>query len=59
VATALVAAYGSWWPVACYAMLLSACTVIAIWIGPETYQENIAADATTSEELPAAMPLRA
>jgi MFS family permease len=59
VATALVAAYGSWWPVACYAILLSACTVIAIWIGPETYQENIAADATTSEELPAAVPLRA
>jgi len=59
VATALVAAYGSWWPVACYAMLLSACTVVAIWIGPETYRENIAADATTSEELPAAVPLRA
>ena len=34
VATALVATYGSWWPVACYAMLLSACTVIAIWVGP-------------------------
>jgi MFS family permease len=59
VATALVAAYGSWWPVACYAILLSACTVIAIWIGPETYQENIAADATTSADLPAAVPLRA
>ena len=59
VATALVAAYGNWWPVACYAILLSACTVVAIWIGPETYQENIAADATTSEELPAAEPLRA
>jgi len=59
VATALVAAYGSWWPVACYAILLSACTVVAIWIGPETYRENIAADATTSEELPAAVPLRA
>ena len=59
VAAALVAAYGSWWPVACYAMLLSHDTVIAIWIGPETYQENIAADATTSDELPAATPLRA
>ncbi len=44
VGTALVAAYGTWWPVACYAMFLSACTVIAIWIGPEAYQENIAAD---------------
>src|SRR5215471_10178934 len=44
-ATALVAAYGSWWPVACYAIFLSLCTVVAIWIGPETYQENIASDA--------------
>jgi len=59
VATALVAAYGSWWPVACYAMFLSACTVVAIWIGPETYRENIAADTTTQDELPAAVPLRA
>src|SRR5215813_7294517 len=45
VAAALVAAYGSWWPVACYAVFLSMCTVIAIWIGPETYQEDIATDA--------------
>jgi metabolite-proton symporter len=59
VATALVAAYGSWWPVACYAMFLSLCTVLAIWIGPETYQENIASDASAPEEMPAAMPLRA
>jgi len=60
VATALVAAYGSWWPVACYAMFLSACTVIAIWFGPETYQEDITAVAPDPrEELPAAMPQRA
>ena len=59
VATALVAAYGTWWPVACYAMFLSACTVIAIWIGPETYREKIAADGFASNELPAAMPARA
>jgi len=59
VATALVAAYGSWWPVACYAMFLSACTVIAIWIGPETYQANIAADTPVPDELPVAIPLRA
>jgi metabolite-proton symporter len=44
VAAALVAAYGSWWPVACYAVFLSMCTVIAIWIGPETYQEDITTD---------------
>jgi len=59
VATWLVAVYGSWWPVACYAMFLSLCTVVAIWIGPETYQENIAADTTSRDELPAAVPLRA
>ena len=47
VATALVAWSGSWWPVACYAMLLSACTVIAIWCGPETYQESITVDNTS------------
>src|SRR2546429_161409 len=41
VATWLVALSGSWWPVACYAIFLSACTVIAIWAGPETYGESI------------------
>jgi metabolite-proton symporter len=60
VATALVAAYGSWWPVACYAMFLSMCTVIAIWFGPETYREDITAVAPDPrEELSAAMPQRA
>src|ERR1700720_2189723 len=43
VATALVAAYGTWWPVACYAIFLSLCTVVAIWIGPETYKKDITA----------------
>ena len=47
VATALVAWSGSWWPVACYATLLSACTAVAIWFGPETYEENITTDNTT------------
>jgi MFS family permease len=59
VATALVAAYGSWWPVACYAIFLSLCTVVAIWIGPETYQENIASDAPAQDALPQALPSRA
>ena len=45
-ATALVAAYGSWWPVACYAAGLSALTAIAIWCGPETYEESITVDNT-------------
>jgi len=45
VATALVAwAAGGWWPVACYAILLSALTAWAIWAGPETYEENITLD---------------
>jgi hypothetical protein len=39
-------------------MFLAACTVAAIWIGPETYQENIASD-TAGDELPAIMPARA
>jgi metabolite-proton symporter len=60
VATALVAAYGSWWPVACYAMFLSLCTVIAVWIGPETYREDIAADEPAMQhDMPVAMPQRA
>jgi MFS family permease len=60
VATALVAAYGTWWPVACYAIFLSLCTVVAIWAGPETYQEDItAAEPNRRDEIPAAMPQRA
>jgi MFS family permease len=60
VATALVAAYGSWWPVACYAMFLSICTAIAIWFGPETYQEDItAAEPDHREAFPAVIPQRA
>jgi MFS family permease len=56
----LVAVSGSWWPVACYAALLSALTAIAIWAGPETFEENIAAN-TLPDEIapPAAMPARA
>jgi metabolite-proton symporter len=59
VATALVAAYGSWWPVACYAVFLSMCTVIAVWIGPETYQEDIASDEVASDVSSIAVPQRA
>jgi MFS family permease len=47
VATALVAWAGTWWPVACYAALLSALTALAIWCGPETYKENITVDNTS------------
>jgi hypothetical protein len=45
--------------VACYAIFLSLCTVVAIWIGPETYQENIASDAPAQDALPQALPSRA
>src|ERR1700724_3494382 len=60
VATALVAWSGSWWPVACYAIFLSACTVIAIWAGPETYQESITVDNTSDGAMhAAAVPMQA
>jgi MFS family permease len=56
----LVATFGSWWPVACYAALLAGLTAIAIWAGPETYEENTAANTLPDEEIhPAAVPLRA
>jgi hypothetical protein len=41
-------------------MFLSACTVIAIWAGPETYQENITVDNTSDgATLAAAVPMQA
>src|SRR6478609_8144244 len=56
----LVAVTGSWWPVACYAALLSALTALAIWAGPETFDENIAANTLPDEEVhPAVVPARA
>jgi MFS family permease len=60
VATALVAWTGTWWPVACYAALLSVLTAIAIWCGPKTYEENIRVDNTADGALhTAAVPLQA
>jgi MFS family permease len=56
----LVAVFGSWWPVACYAAALSALTAIAVWAGPETYVEDIAADASPDAQMPASLaPARA
>jgi metabolite-proton symporter len=43
---------GQMWPVACYAILLSAITAFAIWSGPETYEENITTDNTAMEAAP-------
>jgi hypothetical protein len=54
VAAALVAAFGSWWPVACYAAFLAACTAFAVWCGPETYEESITVDNTSDGALNAA-----
>ena len=49
-ATALVAwASGSWAPVACYAAILSAITAFAVWCGPETFEDSITADNSTSQ----------
>jgi MFS family permease len=60
-AAALLAWSGSWWPVACYAAFLAACTAFAIWCGPETYQESITVDNTMDgiAMRSAAMPSRA
>jgi metabolite-proton symporter len=60
VATALVAWSGTWWPVALYAAVLSALTALAVWAGPETYQESITVDNTADGRLDtAAMPIQA
>jgi MFS family permease len=59
-ATALVAWSGSWWPVACYAALLSGLTALAIWCGPETYQESITVDNTADGAIhPVAVAMQA
>jgi MFS family permease len=56
----LVSVFGSWWPVAVYAAVLSGLTAIAVWAGPETYDEDIAADASPDAALPASLtPARA
>jgi MFS family permease len=60
VAAWLVAAFGSWWPVACYAAVLAALTAFAVWCGPETYEESITVDNTTDGvAMRAAVPLQA
>jgi MFS family permease len=59
-ATAMVAwASGAWWPVACYAALLSGITAFAVWCGPETFEEDISADNSTAVAAPAGVPARA
>ena len=60
VATALVAwAGGGWWPVAIYAALLAAITVVAVWFGPETFEESITTDNTAATPAPARLIARA
>ena len=59
-ATALVAWSGTCWPVALYAAGLSALTALAVWAGPETYQDSITVDNSTDRELQSvAMPVQA
>ncbi|BAT58627.1 proline/betaine transporter [Variibacter gotjawalensis] len=44
-ATAMVSwASGSSWPVAIYAIFLGLCTAYAVWMGPETYRDDISVD---------------
>jgi len=44
-ATAMVAAAGGGtWPVSLYIIVLAAVTAFAVWIGPETFRDDIAAD---------------
>jgi MFS family permease len=40
---------GAWWPIACYAMLLAGLTVIAVGLGPETRQEDVAETAEPAD----------
>ncbi len=57
-ATAMVAwAGGGWWPVACYAVALSAITAAAVWCGPETFRDSIVTDNTAPVAHLAALPL--
>ncbi|MDP4025377.1 MFS transporter [Methylobacterium sp. NEAU 140] len=50
-ATALVSwASGSSWPVAIYAIVLGVITAVAVWMGPETYLDDIAADEAVAED---------
>jgi MFS family permease len=59
-ATALVAwASGAWWPVACYVIVLSALSAWAIWAGPETFADDIAADNSSVDASPVVVPLAA
>ena len=59
-ATAMVAwASGAWWPVACYAAVLSGITAVAVWCGPETFEEDIAVDNSAGMVMTRAMPLQA
>ncbi|WP_454811839.1 MFS transporter [Labrys neptuniae] len=42
-------ASGSSWPVALYSIFLGLCTAYAVWMGPETYRDDIAVDQLESD----------
>ena len=47
----------SWWLLTLTGLGgLSLCTVIAIWVGPETYREDITAETVGPGDLPVAVP---
>src|SRR5215217_8625126 len=49
IATGLLAWSGSYWPIALYMIGLSLITLVAIYVGPETYQRDISVDQVDKE----------
>src|SRR5215213_1169462 len=49
IATGLLAWSGSYWPVALYMIGLALITVVAVYLGPETYQRDISVDQVDKE----------
>jgi MFS family permease len=49
IATGLLAWSGSYWPVALYMIALALITVVAVYLGPETYQRDISVDQVDKE----------
>ncbi|WP_429818977.1 MFS transporter [Ensifer sp. B1-9] len=58
-ATAMVSwASGSSWPVAVYAIFLGLCTAYAVWMGPETYRDDISVDNAETQAMQIGQPQR-
>jgi len=50
IATALLAWSGSYWPVAVYMIVLSLITIVAVYLGPETYRKKMSEEAVMEKE---------